>query len=226
MEAKKSKKAEIERHRSTWLLMGVVTVLSFMFVSFEWGQFDKQIDTSMAVKDLILDVDFTPITIHEQPLPPPPPAAVAVETFTLTDNESKEPDGTLAGTEITDAGIPYVYIPPISDEKVPVELPPVDFAEIMPEYPGGFSALATFLSKNVKYPSMSIEVNSQGRVIVQFVVDKDGSITHAQVVKGVDPHLDKEALRVINAMPKWSPGKQGGKAVRVKYTVPVTFKLQ
>ena len=83
-----------------------------------------------------------------------------------------------------------------------------------------------FLSNNIKYPQISQENGVQGRVIVQFVVNSDGSIVDAQVVRGVDPYLDKEALRVIKMMPKWSPGKQRGKPVRVKYTVPVMFRLQ
>jgi len=226
MEVKKSKKAEIESHRGTWLLMGFIAVLTLMFASFEWAQYDRQIDTSMAVKDLVYDLDMTPITVQEKPLPPPPPAPVATDDFVIIDDDSPQPEGTVAGTEITNTGITPVYIPPVVDEVVPVEVEIVDFAEVMPAYPGGTAALNSFLAKNIKYPSISQENQMQGRVIVQFVVDKDGTITNAQVVKGVDPHCDKEALRVINLMPKWSPGKQSGRLVRVKYTVPVVFRLQ
>lgn len=97
--------------------------------------------------------------------------------------------------------------------------------ERMPEYPGGTDALVQFLSQNVVYPRIAVENGIEGKVIVQFVVDKDGSITNVQIVKSVDPSLDKEAKRVISAMPKWSPGFQRGKPVRVKYTVPVNFAL-
>ena len=82
-----------------------------------------------------------------------------------------------------------------------------------------------YLNKNIKYPVIAQEQGTQGRVIVQFVVNKDGSIVDAQVVRSVDPYLDKEAIRVINTMPKWTPGKQRGKPVRVKFTVPVAFRL-
>lgn len=227
METKKSKNAEIERHKGTWMLMGFIAVLTFMFVAFEWSQRDKEIDTSMALKNMIFTMDMTPITFPEQPLPPPQPAAtVSIDLLTIIDNESTEQEGTVTGTEMTDAGVTYVYIPPVNTEEIPVELPPLDIAEIMPVFPGGEKALSAYLGKNVKYPAASIDINSQGRVVVQFIVDRDGSITNAQVVRGVDPYLDKEALRVINSMPKWSPGRQGGKAVRVKFTVPVLFKLQ
>ncbi|MBQ8874745.1 MAG: energy transducer TonB, partial [Bacteroides sp.] len=98
--------------------------------------------------------------------------------------------------------------------------------EEMPEFPGGMGECRQFLGKNIKYPTISQEKGVQGRVIVQFVVNRDGSIVDPVVVRDVDPYLDKEALRVIQMMPKWKPGKQRGKAVRVKYTVPVMFRLQ
>ena len=98
--------------------------------------------------------------------------------------------------------------------------------EEMPEFPGGMQECMKWLGKNIKYPTESIEKGVQGRVIIQFVVEKDGSITDAKVVRGVDPLLDAEALRVINQSPKWKPGKQKGEAVRVKYTLPVAFRLQ
>jgi len=98
--------------------------------------------------------------------------------------------------------------------------------EQMPSFPGGDAALINYLSQNIRYPVMAEENGIQGRVIVTFVVERDGSITDARVVKSVDPALDKEAVRVIQSMPKWIPGKQNGKAIRVKYTLPVTFRLQ
>jgi protein TonB len=101
-----------------------------------------------------------------------------------------------------------------------------DVVEQMPSFPGGPAALMQFLSSNIKYPVVAEENGIQGRVVCTFVVEKDGSITDVRVVKSVDPSLDKEAMRVVKSMPKWIPGKQNGSAVRVKYTVPVTFRLQ
>ena len=103
---------------------------------------------------------------------------------------------------------------------------PLDVVEEMPQFPGGAAALMQYLSKNIRYPEEAHKNNIQGRVIVNFIVETDGSITEAKVWRSIHPLLDAEALRVINAMPKWNPGIQGGKPVRVKYTVPVTFKLQ
>ena len=101
-----------------------------------------------------------------------------------------------------------------------------DVVEQMPSYPGGMGALMQYLSSNIKYPVIAEENGIQGRVVCTFVVERDGSITDVRVAKSVDPSLDKEACRVIKSMPHWIPGKQNGSAVRVKYTLPVTFRLQ
>ena len=115
----------------------------------------------------------------------------------------------------------------IADENPKEEATKVfDVVAQMPQFPGGQQALFEYLSKNIKYPVIAEENGVQGRVIVTFVVERDGSITDVKVVKSVDPSLDKEAQRVVKAMPHWIPGKQNGSAVRVKYTVPVTFRLQ
>jgi TonB family protein len=103
---------------------------------------------------------------------------------------------------------------------------PYDVVEQMPQYPGGTGKLFEYLTMNVRYPKEAEDKGLQGRVIATFVVEKDGSITNAKIVKSIDPTLDAEALRVINGMPNWIPGKQNGEPVRVKYTVPVTFRLQ
>jgi protein TonB len=95
-----------------------------------------------------------------------------------------------------------------------------------PVYPGGMEELMKFLQKNIRYPKEAMEQNKQGRVIVQFVVNKDGSISEATVVRSVDTYLDAEALRVVNAMPNWTPGKQKGEPVRVRFTLPLMFRLQ
>uniref|UniRef100_UPI004028EBAC TonB family protein n=1 Tax=Prevotella sp. TaxID=59823 RepID=UPI004028EBAC len=116
--------------------------------------------------------------------------------------------------------------PPPPAPKPEVSNKVFDFVEEMPHFPGGAAALQAFLSSNTKYPVVAQENGVQGRVIVSFVVERDGSITDVRVVRSVDPSLDREASRVVRSMPRWSPGKQNGSAVRVKYTVPVVFRLQ
>ena len=101
-----------------------------------------------------------------------------------------------------------------------------DVVEQMPEYPGGLPELMKYISMNVHYPEAAMKTGTQGRVLVQFIVEEDGTVSEAKVLKKVNDDLDAEALRVVNAMPKWTPGRQNGQPVRVKYTMPVTFRLQ
>lgn len=115
---------------------------------------------------------------------------------------------------------PVKQAPPEVENKV------FDVVEQMPSFPGGDGALTKYLSENIKYPVVAQENGVQGRVVVSFVVEKDGSITDVKVARSVDPSLDREATRVVRSMPHWIPGKQNGSAVRVKYNVPVSFRLQ
>ena len=110
--------------------------------------------------------------------------------------------------------------PKVEEEKV------FDVVEQMPSFPGGNTALMKFLNENIHYPVVAQENGVQGRVVVSFVVERDGHITDVQIARSVDPSLDKEAQRVVKSMPKWIPGKQNGSAVRVKFNVPVSFRLQ
>ena len=114
--------------------------------------------------------------------------------------------------------------PPAPKEEVAHKV--FDVVEEMPSFPGGNGALMSYLQSNVKYPIVAQENGVQGRVQIGFVVEPDGSISGVKVVRSVDPSLDKEAMRVVRSMPRWNPGKQNGQAVRVKYTVPVLFRLQ
>ena len=230
MEVKKSPKADLENKKSTWLLIGYVIVLAFMFVSFEWTKRDVKIDMSQAVADLVFEEEIE-IPITEQPemaTPPPPPEAPAiVETLTIVDDNMDIESTEIASSEETGQAVEIAYVPPTVEEEEVEEQEIFEVVEQMPEFPnGGMAGLMQFLSKNIKYPTIAQENGTQGRVTVQFVVNADGSIVDAKVIRGVDPYLDKEALRVINSMPKWKPGMQRGKAVRVKYTVPVMFRLQ
>ena len=227
MEVKKSPKADLEGKKSTWLLVGYVVVLAFMFVAFEWTQRDVKIDTSQAVADLVFEEEIIPITeTPEQATPPPPEAPKVAELLEIVDDQAEIDDQTTIINEDNVAPVEVRYVPVQVVEEEPEEQTIFEVVENMPEFPGGQAALMQYLAKNIKYPTIAQENGTQGRVIVQFVVNKDGSIVDAKVVRSVDPYLDKEALRVINTMPKWNPGMQRGKPVRVKFTVPVMFRLQ
>ena len=133
---------------------------------------------------------------------------------------------TIATSEETNQAVEIKYVPVAVEEEEPEEQTIFEVVEQMPEFPnGGMAGLMQYLSKNIKYPTIAQENGTQGRVTVQFVVNRDGSIVDAKVLRGVDPYLDKEAMRVIMSMPKWKPGKQRGVAVRTQFTLPVKFRL-
>lgn len=229
MEIKKTPKADLENKKSTWLLVGYVIVLAFMFIAFEWTKRDIKIDTSQAITDLVFEEEIIPITEQpEQAASPPPPAAPPIaETLTIVEDDADVEETTIATSEETNQAVEIKYVPVAVEEEEPEEQTIFEVVEQMPEFPnGGMAGLMQYLSKNIKYPTIAQENGTQGRVTVQFVVNRDGSIVDAKVLRGVDPYLDKEAIRVISSMPKWKPGMQRGKAVRVKYTVPVMFRLQ
>lgn len=226
MEVKKTPEANMETKRHSWLLMGFICVLACMFVAFEWTQREVKFDLSAGAKEPVYEEIMVPITRPEEKLLPPPPAAPAVaEVLTVVDDKLSVEETVVMGSEEdhTAVAVKPIYVP---EEVTEVEEAPFVFVEEMPEFAGGQAALMQFLNKNMKYPAVSQENGTQGRVIVQFIIDKDGSITDPVVVRSVDPYLDKEAIRVIRMMPKWKPGMQRGKTVRVKYTLPVIFKLQ
>lgn len=226
MDVKKSPKASLEDKKMLFVMMGLVMVLSLLYIGFEWT--DKEItvyaatDTSLLAEEEIEVVQ----TAQELPPPPPPPAPEIVEILNVVEDNVE-----VASVEINtedDKNKVVAISAPVTSAPIEEEEDNVIFqvVEKMPSFPGGDAALFKFLNENVKYPVIAQENGVQGRVICQFVVNRDGSIVDVEVVRSVDASLDKEAIRVIKSMPKWSPGQQRGKPVRVKYTLPVNFKLQ
>ncbi|MBO4724779.1 MAG: energy transducer TonB [Bacteroidaceae bacterium] len=226
MEIKKNQRADVARERGTSLMIGLVISLSIMFVALEWTQKDDELTTDSYPMVDYVPTDMIPITLPEKKTVPPPPAAVAkAEIIQIIDDDADVDDDIMSSIEdnqdwFDPQEYEYVIVEP---EPEPDEI--FMFAEDQPEFPGGTAALMEYLRKNIKYPSICRENNIQGRVLVTFVVNKDGTIVDPEIVKSVNPSLDKEALRVISNMPNWKPGYQRGKPVRVKYSVPVNFKL-
>lgn len=228
MEIKKTSKASLENKKSSWLLVGYVIVLVFMFVAFEWSKRDVRIDMSGAITENVFEQEIE-IPITEQPelvAPPPPQAPAIAEVLTIVDDNDNVKETAIASSEEIGEAVIIKTISPTVDEEIPVEDEIFEVVEKNPEFSYNGMSLMQYLGKSIKYPTTAQETGTQGRVIVQFVVNKDGSIVDVKVVRGVDPYLDKEAIRVISTMPKWKPGEQRGKPVRCKFTVPVMFKLQ
>ena len=228
MEIKKSEKANLENKKFTWILIGLILVLAGHFVAFEWTQYEKEeVGDIIDAGDIILEEEIIPITMPEKKTVPPPPQAVTqAEVLNIVEDDAEIEETTIVSAEdqaefveIQD-DVPIVVEEPEKEEEI------FQVVENQPEFPGGMGELMKYLQKNIKYPPICQDQGIQGRVVVQFVVNSDGSIVDPVVIKSVNPHLDKEALRVVSAMPKWKPGEQRGKKVRVRFTLPVSFRLQ
>lgn len=179
---------------------------------------DGDVEYKSPVDTVIVDKDPATIKKRTAPFKAPAPKAEKKESAV---NEGEMVMGQTGGVDIDPVPIPNPYINPKSSEEVFG-----DVAEQMPSFPGGDRKLMEYLSENIRYPEECEEICVQGRVIVSFIVEKDGSISNVKVAKSLAPLLDKEAVRVVSGMPKWIPGRQNGVAVRVRYIIPVTFRLQ
>ena len=230
MEIKKSRKADLEGGKGLSILMGIVVGLAVLFVGFEWGTQEKTIQKDEGIADIIAEeqIDITRQEETPPPPPPPPPVEQVAEVLNVVEDDVEVENTDLLSSEDNQAEAQtQTYVPPVVKVEEEEESSQQIFmvVEEMPEFPGGQAALMSFIAKSIKYPVVAQENGIQGRVTCSFVVNKDGSIVDAEVIRGIDPSLDKEALRVINTMPKWKPGKQRGKPVRVKFTVPINFRL-
>ncbi|MFZ6037207.1 MAG: energy transducer TonB [Bacteroidota bacterium] len=226
-EIKKTPRANIENQKDTAILMGVVLALALVFVAFEWSTQTTGVDLSTVVQDVVAEEEIE-ITRRDPtpPPPPPPPAPEAPEIIQVVETKVETRIEINMEDDQSKAQI-QTYTPPPPPKQVEEEEEEIFVVvENQPEFPGGQAAMMKFLSENIKYPVIAQENGIQGRVICNFVVERDGSITDVQVVRGVDPSLDREAVRVIQSMPKWKPGMQRGKPVRVRFTLPIVFRLQ
>ena len=238
MEVKKSKKADLEGTKGTGLLIGYIVALAAMFARFEYTTREyEETDVVYATTSFVSEEEVIPITqpIFTAAPPPPADAPQVAEILDIVDNNTEIEDEKIESTEDTHEAIsgpvshvsgPVMAGPPAPVQEESDEGEIFEVVEQNPMFPGGDKALMQYLQKNLKYPAQAQENGIQGRVMVQFVVNKDGSIVEPKIIRPVDPSLDKEAIRVVSSMPKWTPGKQRGKNVRVRFTLPVTFRLQ
>ena len=227
MEIKKSVKADLEKGKGTSLMIGFVIALAVMFVCLEWTQKDVKDNSDIyAAHEITITEEMAPITMPEKKTVPPPPAAIKkAEIIEIIDDDAELEEDILVSQEDNSEWVDINTVVAVEPEPEIEDDTPFQVVEDQPEFPGGTAALMEYLRKNIKYPSICRENNIQGKVIVTFIVNKDGSIVEPEVIKAVNPSLDKEALRVISGMPNWKPGMQRGKAVRVRYSVPVNFRL-
>ena len=231
MEVKKSPKADLEGGIGMSILMGMIVGLAVLFVGFEWSTKDVQVVTAdEGVADIIAEEEIEITRPENTPPPPPPPPAPAVTEVlnVVEDDVELEQQEIISSEDDASAAQQETFVAPVVEEEEEEESAQQIFTvvEKQPEFPGGTAELFKYLSKAIKYPVIAQENGIQGRVVCSFVVNRDGSIVDIQVMRGVDPSLDKEAIRVISEMPKWKPGEQRGKPVRVRFILPVQFRLQ
>lgn len=228
MEIKKSPKADLENKKMMAVLIGLVMALGIMYIAFEWSQNEITVYEEALQGPVEIDEEMVEVTFREETPPPPPPPqpeTVLSDIIDIQDNEAEVETTDFNSEDDADARVEIqapIAPPEEEEEEQKIHLR----VEKAPEFPGGLEALNRFLVRNIKYPLLAQENGIQGRVVCQFVVNTDGSIVDIEVVRGVEESLDKEAVRVIKSMPKWVPGRHGGKAVRVKFTQNIRFKLQ
>ena len=223
MEAKKTPKADLTSKTGLHLAIGLVISLAVVTLAFEWKSYDAEELVDLGtVDDTFEDVMEIPPT--EQP-PPPPPKIQQPEIIEVPDEEEIEEEIEIdLDVEVTeDTEIEEMVFEEAPEEEVSDEIFMV--VEDQPEPQGGMQAFYEFVGKNMKYPSQARRMGVEGKVFVQFVVDKDGSLSDVKAIKGIGAGCDEEAVRVVKSAPKWKPGKQRGKAVRVRMVLPITFKL-
>lgn len=238
MEIKKSKKADLERTKTTGLLIGYILALAIMFACFEWTTRDYvEVEPVVYAAFTTMEEEVPPVTQPIFTAAPPPPANApqVAEILEIVDDDTEIEEEEIQTSEDTHEAITGPSGPQVTGPVMTGPIGPVEEAsdedqvyevvENNPEFPGGDEALMAYLQKNIKYPAIAQDNGIQGRVIIEFVVNRDGSVVDPKVMKSLDPSCDKEAMRVIKAMPKWKPGRQRGKAVRVKFRVPVLFRL-
>ena len=231
MEIKKSPKANLENKKLLFTEIGLIISLGVVWFAFEWSTTDKQVSVFEETAEVVEAEEMIPIT---QETPPPPPTAapkipILSDQIDIVDDEIQVDDNLFMnleddasmGVEIMD------YVETVEEEVVEEDAIPFQFVEEKPSFMGGdANAFSKWVNERLVYPEIAKENGVSGRVTLQFTVNTDGTVSNIKVLRGVDPSLDKEAVRVVSMSPKWTPGKQRDRAVKVTYTFPVIFQLR
>ncbi|MBR4978416.1 MAG: energy transducer TonB [Bacteroidales bacterium] len=229
MEIKKSEKANLENKKLLFVEIGLVISLAITLFAFEWTSTETEVAMLDDTQELVLEEEIIPIT---QEAPPPPPAApkipVLSDQIDIVDDEIEVDDDLFMNLEDDSSlGVEIMDYVEVEEEVVEEEAIPFQLVEEKPSFQGGdANQFSKWVNSRLEYPEIAKENGVQGRVTLQFTVEKDGTVTKVRVLRGVDPSLDKEAVRVVSMSPKWKPGKQRDRAVPVTYTFPVIFQLR
>ena len=231
MEVKKSEKANLENKKLLFLEIGLIISLAVVYFAFEWTTKEKQTVEAFEETQVIVETEeMVPIT---QETPPPPPSAPSIPVLSdqidIVDDEIQVDDDLFMNLEDqADLAVDVKdYVAEVEEEVVEDDAIPFMLVEEKPSFMGGdANVFSKWVNERLEYPEIAKENGVQGRVTLQFTVNTDGSVSNVKVLRGVDPSLDKEAVRVVSMSPKWTPGKQRDRAVKVTYTFPVIFQLR
>ena len=223
MELKKNPEADLEKRKSSLRWMGIMAAMALMLVSFEWKTFDEAVAGLGDYKADLVEDEIVPISFQQPPPPPPPPPQEATILDIVEDDEDVEED-LVTDDQTVDETTEIEFIEETAEDVMEEEI--FTIVQDMPSFPGGDGAMLSYLGKNIKYPTLAKESGIQGTVYVTFVVEKDGAVSNVKVLRGIGGGCDEEAIRVVKSMPRWTPGKQRGKPVKVQYNLPCRFVLQ
>ena len=229
MEIKKTPKADLENRRTLYTEIGLVVALLVVWGAFSYSTKEKAV-ASLGEDTQVVEVeDMVPIT---QETPPPPPEApkipVLSDQIDIVEDDIKVDDNFMSLEDDANLGVEIMdYVEEVKEEVVEEEAIPFQLVEEKPSFNGGdANEFSKWVNSKLQYPEIAKENGVQGRVTLQFTVNPDGSVSNVKVLRGVDSSLDKEAVRVVSSSPKWKPGKQRDRAVKVTYTFPVIFQLR
>ena len=229
MEVKKSPKSDLKNKRLFFTEIGFVVALLIVLGAFEWSSKDKKVAALDAGNQEIIEDEMVPIT---QETPPPPPEQVKIPVLSdqidIIDDDIKVDDNILNLEDDSNLGVEIMdYVEAVEEEVVEEEAIPFQLVETKPSFNGGdANEFSKWVNQRLVYPEIAKENGVQGRVMLQFTVNADGTVSNVKVLRGVDASLDKEAVRVVSSSPKWKPGRQRDRAVKVTYTFPVIFQLR
>lgn len=222
METKKHPKHDLERRYTLFLNIGLVLSLAFVVTAFEWKFYDDRTNSLVDITH-----EFEPLFEVKQTVQIPP-AVVKAPPVIIAKPDEEELENDIKDVIDTEYGEgmsveEMIYSAPLPEEEVDT---PESYVEQMPEPVGGMGAFYKHLADNINYPKQAIRAGIEGKVFVKFVVEKDGTLSNIEVVRGIGAGCDEEAVKAINSAPKWKPGRQGGRTMRVTMIVPVNFKFQ
>jgi len=230
MEVKKSPKANLENKKMFYRELGLIVALGVILCAFEWSTSEKAESVIQQEEAVVVEVEQVPVTTEA---PPPPPEAPKVPV--LSDMIEVVDDDIVVDTDLfisledeADMGVEIMdYVAEVAEETIEEAPIPYTLVEEKPSFNGGdANEFTKWVFSNMVYPEVARENGISGRVTLQFTIETDGSLTNIKVLRGVDPSLDQEAVRVVSMSPKWTPGRQRDKAVRVTYNFPIMFQLR